>query len=916
MIDNYKQLSDAVRATLANESKVTQETIRERIQKFREVVKVSDEEADNLAREIETNLSIEMEIGSIIKEEFTEWLDSEKVNIDPYYWDRYKKLLEQQDFPPKVITSLDKDTDRILGLLEIPKKEGAWDRRGMVVGYVQSGKTANYTGLICKAADAGYRLIVVIAGIHNSLRNQTQVRIDEGFVGRDSSAYLHNRTDKWVGVGKFNNQKCPLTVTNTKRDFHKPIATILGVELRALNVPAILVIKKNSKILKNLSDWLKVHNAQGNSNLVDAPMLLIDDEADNASINVSKDPERASTINRYIRELLAMFKRSCYIGYTATPFANIFIDPDTEDEMLQEDLFPRDFIMSLEPPSNYFGSIRVFGDNADDGIIRRIMDNEDLLPIRHKNHHEVTKLPASLLEAIRTFVLARCIKMLRGQENVHNSMLVNVSRFTSVQKEVHDHIHEFMSVLVKRIRYEPTGDPKQALKDEEIRALHDTWKREYSELGFSWDDLFKLRNPSGKSILLEAVAPITTMEINSRSASTLDYDTEQGRQVIAIGGFSLSRGLTLEGLSVSYFLRNSMMYDTLMQMSRWFGYRPGYEDVCRIWMTPDARGWYEHITETIEELRDDFRRMERAGLTPKEFGLKVRSHPDTLIVTARNKMGSAEQRTVRIGLSNGFIETHAIPAQKEYLEHNLQAAKVLIAAALKEVNGEKSDDAQDRQPSRGFGPSQVFIGTGNTLFRKVPVELILDFLRSWRNAPESLKTDTGPVSEYISRRESKELNEWDVVVVGVKSGDEERKELGVPIKCQTRRVSREITDCISLSTRQRVASRGAEKAGLSEAEIEEAERLWKEKSDREIPDWAYRRIRRRPLLLIHLLKLELLDSLKTELPDAPFAAWGISFPRSTDEEQTVEYIVNTTWIKETFGGSDVDEDDPESESEN
>lgn len=888
MTDNYKQLSDTVRATLAYESEVTQETIRERIQKFRVVIEVSDEEADKLAKEIETSLSITMELGSVIKEEFTEWLDSEKANIDPYYWDRYKKLLNQQGFPWKVITSLDKDTDRTLGLLENPQKEGTWDRRGMVVGHVQSGKTANYTGLICKAADAGYRLIVVIAGIHNSLRNQTQIRIDEGFVGRDSSAYLHNRTDKWVGVGKFNNQKCPLTVTNTKRDFHKPIATNLGVQLRALNVPAILVIKKNSKILKNLGDWLKVHNAQGNSNLVDAPMLLIDDEADNASINVSKDPELASTINRYIRELLAMFKRSCYIGYTATPFANIFIDPDTEDEMLQEDLFPRDFIVSLEPPNNYFGSTRVFGDHADDGIIRRIEDNEDQLPIRHKNRHEVTKLPASLLEAIRTFVLARSIRMLRGQENVHNSMLVNVSRFTSVQKEVHDHIHEFMSVLVKRIRYE-TGNSRQALKDEEIRKLHNTWKREYSELEFSWDDIFK--------ILLEAVAPITTMEINSRSASTLDYDTEHGRQVIAIGGLSLSRGLTLEGLSVSYFLRNSMMYDTLMQMSRWFGYRPDYEDLCRIWMTPDAKGWYDHITETIEELRDDLRRMEQAGLTPTEFGLKVRSHPDTLIVTARNKMGSAEQRTVQIGLSNGFIETHAIPAQKEDLEHNLQAAKTLVAATRRIANGERADD------------------TGNILFRKVPAKPIIDFVRSWRNAPESLKTDTVPVSEYILKRESKELNEWDVVIVGVKSGDEERNDLGIPIKCQTRSVSREITNCISLSTRQRVASRGAEKAGLSEAEIEEAERSWKEKSEREMPDWAYRRIRKRPLLLIHLLKLKL-ESLKTELPDAPFAAWGISFPESTDEEQKVGYVVNTTWINETFGGGDVDEDDPESENEN
>lgn len=916
MTDNYEQLFATVRRTLAKESEVTQETIRERIQDLRKakVFEVSDEEADKIAREIEAIENIAMKLGPIIKDKkvHREWLDAEKANIDPYYWDRYEQLLlEQKHFPTKVITCLDEDTDRILRLLGSPKNPEDWDRRGMVVGHVQSGKTANYTGLICKAADAGYKLIVVIAGIHNSLRNQTQIRIDEGFVGRDSSAFLRNKTNKRIGVGEIDDRKPPpLTLTNTERDFDSHIATSLGVELRTLNVPAIFVIKKNFKTLKNLGGWLKFHNKKSNSNLVDAPMLLIDDEADNASINISKDPERVSTINRYIRELLAMFKRSCYIAYTATPFANIFIDPDTEDEMLKEDLFPRNFIVSLEPPDNYFGSTRVFGDHADPGVIRHIEDNEDLLPIRHKNHHRVTKLPASLLEAIRTFVLARSIRMIRKQED-HNSMLVNVSRYNSVQEEVHERIRKFMSVLVKRIRYEPTGDSRQALKDDEIRALYDTWKDVYFDKhskSETWDKIFEK--------LLEAVAPIKTIEINSRTKSKLDYDTEHGSQIIAIGGLSLSRGLTLEGLSVSYFLLNSMMYDTLMQRGRWFGYRTGYEDVCRIWMTPDAEDWYEHITETIEELRDEFRRMEQAKLTPEEFGLKVRSHPGTLIVTARNKIGSAERHTVRVGFSNTLIETHAIPAQKEYLEDNLQAAKTLVAAALKGANGERADDTQGQQPSRGFGPSKVFIGTGNTLFCKIPVEPILDFIESWHNASESLPTYTMPVLEYISRKASKELNEWDVVVVGLKSGDKERNDLGIPIKCQKRNVKQKIKNCIFLSTKQRIASRGAEKVGLSEKEIKKAERSWKEEpgnENKEIPDREYREKRERPLLLIHLLKLNP-DSRKIELPDPPFVvAWGISFPRSTDKEQTIEYVINTTGLREEIWDGD---DDPESENEN
>ena len=393
---------------------------------------------------------------------------------------------------------------------------------------------------------------------------------------------------------------------------------------------------------------------QHGTNLVDAPMLLIDDEADNASINISKDFDKASRINSLIRELLSIFSRSCYVGYTATPFANIFIDPDSEQEMIGEDLFPRNFIISLDPPSNYFGADKVFGEDASTKVVKDIVDNGDTLPLTHKIDFEIVELPQSLLDATRAFVLARAIRILRGQPKAHNSMLVNASRFINVQGQLRDTLHDFLATMERRIRFESSNDATKALKDSVIQALHEVWETEYSELEFSWADVF------GK--LLEAIAPISVIEVNSKSATALDYDAyeENGRHVIAVGGFSLSRGLTLEGLTISYFLRNSVMYDTLMQMGRWFGYRPGYEDVCRVWMSPDAAGWYEHIAESIEELRDELRDMELARMTPEDFGLKVRSHPANLIVTARNKMGSAEKVPVKVGLSNAFIETYAL----------------------------------------------------------------------------------------------------------------------------------------------------------------------------------------------------------------------------------------------------------------
>lgn len=882
MSENYERLMEVVQTAIAHGSQPTRQIIRERVEAFRQVPDycVTDEEADQMCRELESRLDISMNIGSVVKENFHEWLSAEKASIDPYYWDRYRKLLEQQGFPPRVIARLDEVTERLAGLLENPKRQGAWDRRGMVVGHVQSGKTANYSGLICKAADAGYKLIIVIAGIHNNLRNQTQGRIDEGFVGRDSAAMLNNNRNKVIGVGRFDSNRRPVTLTNTVRDFNKQTATANGMELRSLKEPAVLVIKKNTHTLRNLVEWLKVHNMQNEGNFVDAPMLLIDDEADNASINISKDPEKASRINSLIRELLSVFNRRCYVGYTATPFANIFIDPNDEREMIGDDLFPRDFIVSLDPPSNYFGADKVFGDSEQPGILKLIDDHESVLPLNHKIDHDVDALPASLKEAVRCFVLARAVRVLRGQPAAHNSMLVNASRFVNVQAKLRDALHDYVSTLERRIRYEKSKDPEKAKDDELIQEVFTTWSHQYSTLETTWEDVY--------GVLLESIAPISVVEINSRSATGLDYEAyeDNGRHIIAVGGFSLSRGLTLEGLTVSYFLRNSIMYDTLMQMGRWFGYRPGYQDLCRVWMTEDAAGWYGHIAEAIEELRDELRSMEQAGMTPEDFGLKVRSHPANLIVTAKNKMGTAQEVAVKIGLSNAFIETFALAASASVRSQNIDQARKLFES-LK---------------TAGVEPESI--DNGSLLWANVPVDHILEFLSNWRNHKECAATDPGPVVDYINRRNPEELRHWDVLLVGVSRKDARISAvLGPEIGCQQRSIGTQTDeDCIWITSNYRVASRGVEKAGLSGDQILSAKDWWEHeaqaksppKNPTNIPDHAYRRHRTKPLLLVHLL-----DLLKSQVEEE-VVAWGISFPPSNADDPTVEYVVNTSWMKEAW----------------
>jgi hypothetical protein len=579
-------LEPMVAAALARMDIVTPERIREIIFAMSSVSLFSDvteAEAESLARRFEARLGVTMQLGAVVSTEYRPWLPQARARIDPAFWERYRMWLIQRGLSPDVLGSMDAVTDRILGLLEDPERQGGWDRRGMVVGHVQSGKTANYTGLVCKAADAGYRVIIVIAGIHNRLRNQTQIRLEEGFVGHSSS------DPKAVGVGKFSPEKRPTMFTTRTADFNKATASQMKVPLRNLKGPTLFVIKKNPSTLRNLVEWLKEHGQQHGFDTVNEPMLLIDDEADNASINIRKGKDAVSTINGLIRSLIGMFDRSCYVGYTATPFANIFIDPDERNDISGEDLFPRDFIVSLDPPTNYVGPDRIFGgEERSARIIRYIEDNEGHLPIKHKRDHTVSELPASLELAIRSFVLACAIRNVRGQKGEHASMLVNASTFTDVQRQLKNRIQYFLTDVKNAVRVNAALPPNDAVRSPEIAQLYRVWREEFEHTE-SW--------PIVLTHLHEAAAPIQVVEVNSRSSDSLEYENggQAGVRTIAVGGYSLSRGLTLEGLTTTYFLRNSMMYDTLMQMGRWFGYREGYEDLCRIWMTEEAEGWYAHI---------------------------------------------------------------------------------------------------------------------------------------------------------------------------------------------------------------------------------------------------------------------------------------------------------------------------------
>jgi hypothetical protein len=885
----------------------TAQSIREIISQLRDTPmfagKIEDEQAEELARLIEEKYGISMGLGAIVDaEDFRPWLHDARINgeFGDYYWGRYRKLLNLKGLPKSVIDATDEVTDRVLDRLGDPRNISQWSRRGMVVGHVQSGKTQNYTGLICKAADAGYRLIVVIAGIHNNLRNQTQARIDEGFIGRDTGRLAHAnkaQRQKLIGVGLFDQREFPVSLTNTLRDFNKATATTNTSQIGQYNVPVVLVIKKNSSTLKNLLEWLKEHSVHQGTQMVSQPMLLIDDEADNASINTAYARDEVTRINGQIRELLSIFHRSCYVGYTATPFANIFIDPESIDEMKGQDLFPRHFIIGLDAPTNYFGAQKVFLD-ARDRHVRLIDDNEDILPMKHKIDHPVEVLPDSLLTAVRAFIVARAIRNARGQKASHASMLVNASRFTDVQGRLRSQISDVVGRIRDAVAVDG-GKGRAALLNPEIAALHAVWEEQYIDAeDADWHTV--------QGRLHEVLVAARVIEVNaSKRSLALDYDQggEHGVTVIAVGGFSLSRGLTLEGLTVSYFLRNSIMYDTLMQMGRWFGYRPGYEDLCRVWIPADGVGWYAHIHEAMDDLQSQLKRMELAKATPEQFGLAVRSHPESLIVTARNKMGTGKEFPVKVGLAENLIETTRVVLNAEQFQKNMKAGENLLANAIKE------NHALEQRP-KGY------------LLRKIGVSLITDFLREYRaepgGKPANPLTDPKLIGDYITARAENELSYWDVFVASsTKKGMASLPFAGLELAPYELSVDEDLARkgvlAFSGSSR-RIGSAEDESEGLTAEQIAEAREAFRiSRPDQILPKTVNPRIYRqvpgrRPLLILRLVKPKL-DALSGTIDALDgVLTWGLSFPSSQIGGGTVEYIVNTIRMREMFGEEEIEEE--------
>jgi len=908
--NNVKALESIVKGQILHlykESSITEAKVLEIANRSRNLIQVSDEEFEQTIKNIHSNMSITMDEGVLIKgdEEYVEWYDSRRAEIELKFWNRYKEYLTiKKCWSQSVVNIIDKVSNDIVALLGDPKANGSWKRRGLVIGEVQSGKTANFTAICNKATDVGYDVIIILTGTIESLRKQTQERQDSDLVGFDSFKLLNDRgvDNRRIGVGEINKQIRLMTFTSTRYDFKSTIIENIGLSLDSCKDTALFVVKKNKKILENLEQWLKDHNADENGK-IDSSVLIIDDESDNASVN-TKEEENPGAINKCIRNLLKCFTRQSYVAVTATPYANIFINDESSDEVednLGEDLFPKDFIYCLAPPSNYIGAKDIFlTDGKYYNSLEVIDDAEEIIPIKHKSSFYISDIPDSLRDAVYHFILVNAIRDKDGDTNSHRSMLVNVSRFTNVQNQLADYLGEWLELIRRNLNGFACLSKEESMKNKYIKDIYSVWRKYNLEevSSYEWEEI-------RSSYLIKSIFTIKVQAVNqSTKATNLDYSLykKEGLRVIAVGGNSLSRGLTLEGLCTTYFYRNSQAYDTLMQMGRWFGYRPGYEHLFKIWMTTTAIEWYGTICSATEELKREISKMNRKKFTPKQFGLKVKEDPQSLIVTARNKMKHTKviEKYIEkeVDISGKVIESVNIEINNRIIKNNINC----IRSKLKNIHNKKIH--QDKH-------------NGTIMIRDVEKELVLDFISRFVT-PEAvinnLAYNKNTLIDYIS--EVSHLEKWDLVIPSGE-GLIEKIEIGGE-EYALKKIKRTLTitegKFISVYKKNgRIITGDSLKIGLNAVERERIEANVKaNKPEEKVTDSDYLYKGRNPLLFMHFIEVV---EFKNEYSDINydenlFVAISLAFPKTENngaETKKARYRINTVAIRQQMSLEEDDE---------
>ncbi len=853
------------------------------------------------------------------------WLYKVKPTIPHSYFDRYKLYLSHDGYSQKAIENIESTCEQVLAYCANPRTQSVIDKkRGLVVGDVQSGKTANYLGLINMAYDYGYKIVVLLAGTTNSLRLQTQKRTDRGVIGAKSDSI--GNSIEYVGVGFEPHEHFAVPFTNESNDFAKFVQKNLNATISDFNKPVVLVVKKVKSILESVSERLQAELEQ--QGMDSKSILIIDDEADNASPNTAKG-DKPTTINRCIRSIFNKFPIASYVGYTATPFANVFINPvDADDANL--DLFPSDFIVQLNAPDIYFGGRKVFPKSDEIPPCLRVIEEDEpyFLPVIHDKYTDYYGIAQSLKESIHSFLINNVIRTLRGQEHKHRSMMINITRFNDVQTKIWERISAYITTLTNAIEQLSEEPEEQFIKNANMKSIFDLYNSDafYSSIrtgeegktnGIPWCDIQKG--------LLSEIKQIKIVIINSRNGKInqigddgrkkrFDYEEfeNEGARVIAIGGMVLSRGLTLEGLMTSYYSRNAGTYDTLLQMCRWFGYRPGYNDLCRVYLSQENIERFNAVLDAVEDLKEQFAEMERQDKKPKDFGLMIKESPDTLettmLITARNKMRGTEVIEYHLNYGGVYADTSKMSREPVINRQNIAAfRKFLATVSFKWEN--------KRYMAQGVSKFDVA-----QLVRELKIPYV------------NKKFDTEGLSEYIEN--SQIFPVWDVVIA---TGTSSRipncfsvPELPAVVRSFQNNGTSDPYIRIG-GANNRVLEPSILNAGLWLSE-EEKDRILQEKNElmpkdppyTELAATDYLKRRQCPILVIYPIDLKVSENdtkfeEKSKIKDAlgeetPLLAFAIGFPKK-ESGVTVTYRANLVKLKELSENLEVDDDEEGTEDD-
>ncbi len=651
-----------------------------------------------------------VEAGTILRNSKRIKIDTSKENNlvrlptgEKTLWYNYKIKLRQKAFSEVEIKIIEDECFYTLKHLSGENYNGE-PTKGLVVGNVQSGKTAHMAGLIAMAADNGWNFFVILTGTIEALRKQTQERLIKDLSGPNQSL-------------SFN-----------EIDHPNPLTNLYGSSLNQLELMDsslkryITVCLKHKTHLDNLINWLN----KGEANAKNLKVLVIDDEADQASLN-TKSKDFTST-NENISILVNGFARKKsnkrtrpkvqamnYLCYTATPYGNLL------NESSRESLYPKDFAYSLVPSPKYIGLKQFFSNSGDFerdnkvlDIIRLISEEELTVVSEIEADQPYIEIPKTLQDSICWFLCSVAALRFRrkNKKNIKSfTMLIHTSVRQNSHEKIGNAIEKWLNMHMKNMDafVELCRDvytkETQHFKKQDFLNVMDNYE-DYAKVDdyVNFDDFSSelidliqtntdrivlddnnVRLKYGKGILLctdnsknnglnssnEHIRLIYPKDDDKTESNTLAY--------IVIGGNTLSRGLTLEGLVSSYFGRTVRQGDSLLQMARWFGFKIGYELYPRVWMSEDTLKKYKYISDVNEELFEILVELTKSNFKPTDNPVKFLNTPKRtwLNLTSQNKQQNAE--TVEWDFCGKHSQTIIFESKEDVIRNNNKLIQSLFS---------------------------------------------------------------------------------------------------------------------------------------------------------------------------------------------------------------------------------------------